>query len=68
MRHREEFLVYFDAQTVDKIWDCAAILQVFYYDSKNFSQYISAWIGHKVTLTSNCSSKSQKNSHKKFFL
>lgn len=50
-RHREEFHVYFDAQPVDKIWDCTAILQVFYYDSKNLSQYISAWIGHEVSLT-----------------
>lgn len=36
MRQRDEFHIYFDAQSVDEIWDCSAILHVFYYDSKTF--------------------------------
>jgi len=51
MRQRDEFHIYFDAQSVDEIWDCIATLQVLYYDSKNLSWYISACIGHKVTLS-----------------
>lgn len=37
MRQRDEFHTYFDAQSVDEIWHCTAILQVLYYDSKNLS-------------------------------
>lgn len=53
MRQRDEFHTYFDAQSVHEIWDCTAILQVLYYDSKNLSYYVYACIGHKVT-SSNC--------------
>lgn len=47
MRQMDDFPIYFDVQAVDEIWDHSAVLQVFHYDSKNLSQYVS---GYKVTL------------------
>lgn len=67
MRQRDEFHTYFDAQSVDEIWDCTAILQVLYYDSKNLSYYVYACIGHKVT-SSNCSPKGDLRVKKISFL